>query len=1000
MKIKTFLKAEVIDDMTNFSTKELQMLTAYLDVFIKKGHLNIVKLLMVQESKKDKISLEEMLKLSCLHGQVEILNYLIESQNVSLTGNHINDYLYLAIENGHVAVARFLWQYAQEKKLFQYTDAKRKRNRPIKIAEIFYKINRNDTFDYDVINHPELFKFLAEHEVEVDDQNEDDVVSENTSLNEKLPSHLVFKLIEQGQIDIVKQQIDIILQELKSHPKNQPTEVTNFQIFNGHPHVEAALRFQENKKMLFHYFKCALKNEQFEIAGSLISFCETKLQKIILSLYEKNNYDALVWLMLQGITLDKFPKSWQKIVQDLPLSAELYQLVGLGKIHWGMVRKEQPLVNFLAYFPPYGYNENRFNAFRNFIALCCEFEGEHRIKPRKENYSLQDSEVVCKIAYKLSILFPDIEAFQAYVEKWYSGSQQPLHDAAMFELPKIGTWNIENWRNLIVKEGPRATKFLPFATQIEAFLGRSPRSIIEAEEVCHQAQTLKYTQHDSDKELAELCKKHLVTEEAFDASLDIVTHHSKKNDNLPDLVINGKDINCDSTYRLVKLDPRDKRGLILGKYLACCQSIGDAGGDCARDGMTSENSGFYVILKAPDTNKKVNIERLIESINTETSIDVIIKSIKDKKQRQKLEVTCADAKAVYQEKKFTFTMDEESYVKSKLTEILKAEVEEKIVAGTWALITKDNGIIFDSWERLRADNDKLCKPFLEAAARELINRGFKRVMLGTGGNTPEDQNFSQSPYPEVPKNYDPKKYRDSEQQYELAVELMAYFNWLSSSTYADMSDLQKNIDKKNFILAPVPVGGKKEKYLAWCVSQCKNILKDFFITKYRSSVLTLSSVINFSQQVYEKAMQVIGVDNPNQEAITFMQAMMRDCLENEINNYHKNPDKSFPYELPRLAYMQPKDIHDKFQFLKDIYRIALQKRLEITIKFNKNTEEVRKVYLIAGFKEEEYEEDIKKINSANATNVSARNNSHAFFGAKESIIADKAASDLSKDFTK
>lgn len=63
--------------------------------------------------------------------------------------------------------------------------------------------------------------------------------------------------------------------------------------------------------------------------------------------------------------------------------------------------------------------------------------------------------------------------------------------------------------------------------------------------------------------------------------------------------------------------------------------------------------------------------------------------------------------------------------------------KDRIVAQSWAWKSKDGkSIVFDSFERLGPEHEKLCRPFMKEAAAILKTSGYNYVGLGSGGNTP------------------------------------------------------------------------------------------------------------------------------------------------------------------------------------------------------------------------------------------------------------------------
>jgi hypothetical protein len=75
-----------------------------------------------------------------------------------------------------------------------------------------------------------------------------------------------------------------------------------------------------------------------------------------------------------------------------------------------------------------------------------------------------------------------------------------------------------------------------------------------------------------------------------------------------------------------------------------------------------------------------------------------------------------------------------------LQQALQLAQEGELIAQLWAWRTSTS-LVFDSWERLRAEDDRLCELFLKAAAKQAINTcGMEKVLIGKNGNTPQRDN--------------------------------------------------------------------------------------------------------------------------------------------------------------------------------------------------------------------------------------------------------------------
>lgn len=97
-------------------------------------------------------------------------------------------------------------------------------------------------------------------------------------------------------------------------------------------------------------------------------------------------------------------------------------------------------------------------------------------------------------------------------------------------------------------------------------------------------------------------------------------HHAKfeslkrtRNDiNIPNIFIDGAEIGYPGFYfrKINELDPKDAaKAACLGKETGCCQSLsGELGEACVIHGLTSEDSGFYIVCKGDPSQPKVEDE--------------------------------------------------------------------------------------------------------------------------------------------------------------------------------------------------------------------------------------------------------------------------------------------------------------------------------------------------------------------------------------------------------
>lgn len=73
--------------------------------------------------------------------------------------------------------------------------------------------------------------------------------------------------------------------------------------------------------------------------------------------------------------------------------------------------------------------------------------------------------------------------------------------------------------------------------------------------------------------------------------------------------------------------------------------------------------------------------------------------------------------------------------------------DDPIVAESWAWISKNGALVFDSFERIDPELNFLAQPFIEHFAHLAKRHGIQQVRLGTGGDTPELQ-MQRDPEPE------------------------------------------------------------------------------------------------------------------------------------------------------------------------------------------------------------------------------------------------------------
>ncbi|EKD53858.1 MAG: hypothetical protein ACD_60C00144G0003 [uncultured bacterium] len=344
---------------------------------------------------------------------------------------------------------------------------------------------------------------------------------------------------------------------------------------------------------------------------------------------------------------------------------------------------------------------------KNFHACfkMCKFIGDI-IERNNES----DNSTAFMHAYKMRVIFgydrddpSDVfKKIDAYLSKhnYFNIANKPLHDALIYSLPIAVKENIHlsQWQSLIQQYGPKVCRLFNMAPAIEKYLGgRCPNNLNEAVDA---AKNTRFKHAKSFPELADLFIEYNLSEKLFERSLKI-EQNRKKQDNLPSITIRGSDVSPQySSYHFVKLPIDDPYAYVLGHATNCCQSIGGESELCVIDGITLENNGFYVLLKKKNADKK-----------EENSNPVL------------------NGKINYQ--------------------------NYEIVGQGYAWLSQNGNLVFDSWEnKTPTRDDKIIVDMLKEFSRQVTEQKestIVRVMIGTGGKTPELFNDNIASHPEVIK---------------------------------------------------------------------------------------------------------------------------------------------------------------------------------------------------------------------------------------------------------
>jgi len=331
-----------------------------------------------------------------------------------------------------------------------------------------------------------------------------------------------------------------------------------------------------------------------------------------------------------------------------------------------------------------------------------------------EENNTSDDGLAYKHAYDITVCFGGqinqnqdiIVKLQDFLrDKGFLKTAKPLHDAFVtFNIPQDKqNITLKKWQELINTHGKEAMNLFNLADKIEVKKANlegntgehiQPDSLQEAKLLKTKISYLRAEEH---LELAELALGYNLSEENFDKCLEI-EKSKKTTDNLPNVIIHGKDINEKlesgkslNEYHLVKLPINDPRAYILGHITACCQSVGGHSEECVIDGITKENNGFYVLLKSNN-----RTEKNLKIFESENKIDY---------------------------KNFD------------------------IVGQGYAWLSKPGNLVFDSWENLRnqkednLNDDEVIIPILQEFVKQVCaSTDIDRVLIGLGSKTPKSFN--------------------------------------------------------------------------------------------------------------------------------------------------------------------------------------------------------------------------------------------------------------------
>lgn len=181
---------------------------------------------------------------------------------------------------------------------------------------------------------------------------------------------------------------------------------------------------------------------------------------------------------------------------------------------------------------------------------------------------------------------------------------KPYHDVLSgWSLPsKACVQDLHGWQMLIKKYGKPALVCFQLADKIErqniAPNGK-PKAPVDLKVAQQHYRRCEYTRVSENLSFADLCLKYHVPEKRFNLCLAYLAEGAgwpkKLTDNIPEVAVWSDEPL--PQYVIVKLPAGDKRGLILGNILGCCQSIGGKGEACVKDASSLSDNGIYVLLE-------------------------------------------------------------------------------------------------------------------------------------------------------------------------------------------------------------------------------------------------------------------------------------------------------------------------------------------------------------------------------------------------------------------
>lgn len=299
------------------------------------------------------------------------------------------------------------------------------------------------------------------------------------------------------------------------------------------------------------------------------------------------NLNILPPLKNTGLYEALVPENIRRDEAALP-DYDLWRKHGKGEAAWIRATGEPAPCYLLSSLSPYGFRKKVYAELAAIFAFAAHAEGNNYMEYAQE-------------ATILTVLFGSTEAAERYLSnhaKANPDSLQPIHDACLFNLPSKGDWTVPVWRDLVLKHGFKATKYLSQAPQYERELGRPPNNLQELQALKNVPM---YENRDANLPFARLCHAQGISEAGFNRGMQALVK-AKNTDNIPDIgIIDGKYLDNKAIdhggYYMMKLAPDDARALVIGKMVDCCNHVDGETKLMAEKTITSPDCGVYAVFK-------------------------------------------------------------------------------------------------------------------------------------------------------------------------------------------------------------------------------------------------------------------------------------------------------------------------------------------------------------------------------------------------------------------